>query len=132
MENNKFEYNYSAPTEAERTEIERIRRQYVAPELTEKEKKLKRLRTLDSRVKNVSTAVPISLGIIGTLIFGLGLAFILEWKLWLIGVAIAIVGVIPVLLSYPVYKFIVKKFKKLYGAEILKLSDELLSEDNNN
>lgn len=126
MENNQFNYTYSAPTEEERKEIASIRKQYVPVEKTET--KLERLRRLDKLVKNTPTIVAITLGTVGSLIFGLGLAFILEWNIWLWGVICMAIGSIPMAISYPVYKWILKRYKRRYGTEILKLSEEILNE----
>ena len=126
MENNQFNYTYSAPTEEERKEIASIRKQYVPVEKTET--KLERLRRLDKLVKNTPTIVAITLGTVGSLIFGLGLTFILEWNIWLWGVICMAIGSIPMAISYPVYKWILKRYKRRYGTEILKLSEEILNE----
>ena len=77
MENKEFNYTYRAPTEAERREIADIRKQYSAPADTEN--KLERLRRLDNRVRSLSTAIPLVVGVLGCLIFGLGLTLILQW-----------------------------------------------------
>lgn len=130
MENDKFEFNYSAPSEKERKEIERIRRQYETKTPTEREIKMARLRKLDGRVRNLSMILPLTFGIIGTLVFGLGLTLILEWSQWILGIILLLIGVVPILLAYPAYKFIIKRTKKLYGEEILKLTEELLNEEN--
>ncbi|MBQ8725487.1 MAG: dihydropteridine reductase [Clostridia bacterium] len=121
-----FNFKYSAPTEAERKEIDSIRRQY-APS-NQSETKIERLRRLDSLVKNSAIIWALCLGIIGTLIFGLGLTMILEWNIWLWGILLGTVGSIPMLIAYPVYKWVLDKNKKRYGEEILKLSEELLNE----
>ena len=121
-----FNFKYSAPTEAERKEIDSIRRQY-APS-NQSETKIERLRRLDSLVKNSAIIWALCLGIIGSLIFGLGLTMILEWNIWLWGILLCTVGSIPMLIAYPVYKWVLDKNKKRYGEEILKLSEELLNE----
>lgn len=124
--NNQFNFKYTAPTEAERKEIDSIRRQYSPQEQTET--KMERLRRLDALVKNTSIIWALVLGVVGTLIFGFGLTMILEWNIWIWGFALMIIGIVPVALAYPVYKFILKKYKNRYGKEILKLSEELLNE----
>ncbi len=126
MENNQFNYTYSAPTEEERKEIASIRKQYAPVEQTET--KLQRLRRLDKLVKNTPTITALTLGIVGCLIFGLGLTFILEWQIWLWGVVCMAVGAIPMAISYPIYKYILTRYKRRYGAEILKLSEEILND----
>lgn len=125
MEKNKFEFNYSAPSEAERKEIEGIRRQYLDKP---PESKMDRLRRLDRKVKGVSMAIGISLGVVGILVFGLGLTMILEWGKLAFGAIVALAGAVPVGFAYPAYNAVFKKQKKKYKEEILQLSSELLSE----
>lgn len=125
---NKFNYKYTAPTEEERKEIDSIRRQYAPQEKTVS--KLDRLRYLDALVKNTAIIWSLVLGVIGTLVLGLGLTMILEWNIWLWGVIFMVVGAIPMAIAYPVYKTVLKKYKNRYGEEILRLSEELLNEKN--
>ncbi len=126
MKKNQFNYTYSAPTEEERREIASIRKQYEPQEKTET--KIERLRKLDGFVKNSATALSLVCGVVGCLVFGLGLTMILEWTLYVWGVAVCVVGAIPTALAYPVYKRILEFNKKKYGDEILKLTEELLNE----
>lgn len=123
---NQFNFRYSAPSQEERKEIDSIRRQYAPQEKTET--KLERLRRLDGLVKNTAVIWALCLGVIGTLIFGLGLAMILEWNNWLWGIVLMIVGSVPMAIAYPVYKLTLNKGKAKYGEEILRLSEELLNE----
>ena len=124
-ENNKFEYSYSAPTEEERREIASIRRQYEDRSTTT-EGKLERLRHLDALVNGTANAVSLAVGVIGLLIFGLGMTMVLEWNLTLWGVLLGIVGALPIDAAYPLYRRVLARGKKKYGAEILQLSEELL------
>ena len=123
---NKFNYTYKAPNESERMEIESIRRQYS--KATKEESKLDKLRKLDKTVKNAGTVLPLVIGIIGTLIFGLGLTMILEWNLILWGIVIMLIGSVPTALAYPLSLKLTKLYKEKYGDEILSLSEELLAE----
>ncbi len=120
-----FNFKYTAPTEEERLEIDSIRRQYSVTERTES--KLERLRRLNSKVKNTAIVFAYVFGIVGCLIFGLGLTMILEWNIFLWGIAVMFFGGIIMSVDYPVYKFILNKGKAKYGGEILRLSDELLN-----
>ena len=122
----KFEYSYSAPTEAERKEIESIKKQYMAEEKRE-ETDIEKLRRLDAKVKNMPTMYALIAGIFGTLLFGLGLAMVLEWEMMLWGIVVMVIRAIPAGLAYPIYQFTLKEGKKKYGAEILELSEKLLS-----
>lgn len=125
--NNKFNYRYSAPTEEERKEIASIRKQYSPTH--NGETKLEKLRRLDGLVKNTAIIWSLVLGVVGCLIFGLGLAMVLEWKIIFWGVVVAVVGAIPMALAYPVYLGLLNRGKERYGEEILKLSEELLNEN---
>lgn len=130
MENREFNYTYTAPTEEERKEIASIKRQYEEQEKPE-ETKLQRLRRLDAKVRTLPIVWSLTVGVVGILIFGLGLTTVLEWQsLWL-GAAIMAVGAIPTVLAYSVYKCVLKRGKKKYGAEIVQLSEELLNQNQN-
>lgn len=124
--NNQFNFKYTAPSQEERKEIDSIRRQYAPQEKTET--KLERLRRLDGLVKNTAIIWSLVLGVVGTLVFGLGLTMILEWSIWLWGIVLMVIGSVPMAIAYPVYNKLLKKGKEKYGDEILRLSEELLNE----
>ena len=126
MNENQFNYTYKAPTEEERREIESIKRQYEPK--NESENKLARLRKLNNLVNGLATSVSLAVGVIGLLIFGLGLAMVLEWQIIIGGVIICILGIPPIAAAYPIYNIILNKNKAKYGDEILKLSNELLNQ----
>lgn len=126
MENKEFNYTYVAPTDEERKEIDRIRKQYLPQEETES--KIERLLRLDSRVRIAPTVVSLVLGVFGCLLFGLGLTMILKWSQIVWGIALAVVGNLPMGLAHPVYALLLERNKKKYGKEILRLSEELLNE----
>ena len=124
-ENKNFSYPCRAPTAEERREIEGIRRQYGA---AGERDDLTKLRALDARVKNTAKIWGISLGVSGTLIFGLGLSMILEWEIFAWGALVAAVGAVVLGAAYPAYRFFLKKGKDRYREEILRLSEKLLQE----
>ncbi len=126
---NQFNFRYTVPSQEERKEIDSIRRQYAPQEKTES--KLEKLRRLDGLVKHTATFWSLCLGVIGALIFGLGLTMVLEWNIWLWGVTLMVLGSLPTALSYPVYQWVLNRGKAKYGDEILRLSEELLNEKEN-
>jgi hypothetical protein len=126
---NQFNFRYAAPTEEERREIDSIRRQYVPQE--QKETKLERLRRLDALVKNAAAIWSLVSGVVGCLIFGLGLTMVLEWKILVWGILLMAVGSVPMAAAYPIYRKVLQKYKNRYGEEILRLSEELLNESEN-
>lgn len=121
--NDKFEYTYAAPTESERREIESIRKAYLPDEAGEK---LRRLRKLNARVRNTAMSVSLSLGVVGLLLFGAGMSLTLSFGSYAAGIALAALGIVPIALAYPVFNRLLRRGKKKYGAEILRLSEELL------
>lgn len=125
MSDNKFSYRYSAPTKDERREIEDIKRRYVIE--NDDKSDFDKLKDLDTKVKNPPLILSLTLGICGTLLFGLGLTMVLEWKMLLAGIIIMFVACVPVAAAYPVYNVFLKKNKEKYSDEIIKLSDNLLS-----
>lgn len=125
--NNKFSFTYSAPTEAERREIETIRRQYKVEEKAQGG--VERLRALHSKVVGTATAISLVLGVIGMLIFGGGMALALELDQLVLGIILSVIGAIPMALAYPMYKRVLDDGKKKYGDEIIRLSEELLKNE---
>ena len=127
MSENQFNYTYKAPTEEERREIESIKRQYEPKK--ESENKLARLRKLNNYVNGLATSVSLAVGVIGLLIFGLGLAMVLEYQIIIGGVIVSAFGIPLIAIAYPIYNIILNKNKAKYGEEILKLSNELLNQE---
>lgn len=126
MSDNKeiFEYTYSAPTEEEKKQIESIRCEYLGEGKTLSP--FEKLKKLNAKVKDTATIVALIFGIVGCLVFGLGLTMVLEWQIWIWGVVLMTVGTIPMLIAYPAYNLTLSRGKKKYGKEILELTEELL------
>ncbi len=122
---NEFEYNYTAPTPTERKEIENIRKKYE-PSIPEKAATVDTLRRLDRKVYTLPKILSLTLGIVGLLVFGLGLTMCLEWAMLLWGSLVSLIGLVPLAFAYPVYKKTLKKRKEKYGEEILAISQALL------
>lgn len=122
---NDFEFNYSAPTLEERKKIESIRNSYLNK--NNSPNSLGYLRKLDNKVKSIPQIVGLVFGTVGVLVFGLGLAMILEWFLYLWGVVVCVIGLVPMLLAYPLNIKATKILKDKYQEEIITLSNELLS-----
>ena len=116
-----FQYSYSAK---QQEEIKRIRSKYEAPQ----EDKMAYLRRLDETVAKKGTMLSIVLGVIGTLILGVGMCCVLVWQnTWFIpGIIIGIIGLAVLSLAYPVYLQVTKKEREKIAPEILRLTDELL------
>ena len=100
----------------------------AAYERNPRAEKLERLRRLNARVKNAAMSIALSLGVVSVLVFGLGMAMTLSWGMIAAGVAVSAAGIVPMALTAPAYNFILRRGKKKYGEEIVRLSEELLDE----
>ena len=120
MENsNVFSYQYSA---IQSREIERIRNKYLPKE----ESKLDTLRKLDRRVQNAGKLSSLCVGVVGCLIFGIGMCFGLDvfaGSDWLTVVFCAL-GASVMAPAYPLQKRIARKTREELVPEILRMSDE--------
>lgn len=118
-----FNYTYSA---SRQEEVKRIREKYAPP--TQEEDKMERLRRLDASVTKPGTIFSLIVGIIGTLIFGVGMCCTMVWadKMFIPGIFIGIVGIVGVIAAYPIYSRITKKQREKLAPEIMRLSDELI------
>lgn len=130
MENNEtFKMTYSAQ---QQQEIDQIRKKYMPQE----QDKMEQLRALDAGVGRKATTVSLILGILGSLILGFGMCFIMtdiasilgpyEDHAMIIGIAIGVIGIIMVSIAYPVYHHILVKERKRIAPEILRLTEELM------
>ena len=127
MENNhSFEYNYSA---AQKQEVEAIRKKYLPKE----EDKMEQLRRLHYSATQKAQAASIALGVIGTLIFGLGLSLCLTdlsgflgGTAMFVGIPVGLVGLVLLALAYPVYNTVLRREREKIAPEILRLTEELL------
>lgn len=122
MENKKetFEYTYSAKNQEE---IEKIRKKYMPKE----EDKMELLRKLDKSVTKPGTIWSLVIGIIGCLLFGVGMCCTMVWadSFLALGIVVGIIGMIIMGTAYPVYVKITAKERERIAPQILALSEEL-------
>lgn len=116
-----FNYTYSAK---QQDEVKKIRDKYVIQE----EDKMEQLRRLDQGVTQKSTMYSIIVGVIGTLVMGIGMCCCMVWQgIWFVpGVIVGIVGIIILAMAYPVYQQVTKKEREKIAPEIIRLTDELM------
>ena len=126
MENNSFEYTYSAQRQQE---VEEIRKAYLPKE----EDKMEQLRQLHSIPTQKAQSASIAVGVIGALILGTGMSLCMTELgatlgnlAMIMGVIIGLAGIILVALAYPIYNRTLKKERERIASEILRMTDELL------
>lgn len=128
MENDStFSYTYSA---SQNQEVQAIRRKYLPKE----ESKLEELKRLDHNVRMSGITESLTIGIVGCLIFGLGMCLamgVIGQMVWL-GVIVGMIGAAIMLAAYPVYRRISEKVKAKLAPRILQLADHLSSKAKQN
>lgn len=120
QENETFAYTYSSK---QQEEVRSIREKYIPKE----EDKMAQLRKLDESATRPGTYIAITVGVISTLIFGVGLCCVMVWKDYFVpGIFIGILGMIGIASAYPLFHKITKKQREKLAPEIIKLTDELM------
>ena len=124
-----FNYTYSA---VEQDEIKKIREKY----LPKVEDDMSKLRKLDAEVTNKATMNSLVIGIIGALIMGTGMSFVmtdlgmifgLQGNLNLVvGIIVGLVGLVLAGSAYPMYVKVLKRERAKVAPEILRLTEELI------
>ena len=126
MENNSFEYTYSAQRQQE---VEEIRKAYLPRE----KDKMEQLRKLHAIPTQTAQAVSLAAGIMGALILGtcmslcmteLGAA--LGTLSVVLGILVGLIGMVLIALAYPAYSSTLKKEREKIAPDILQLTDELM------
>lgn len=110
---------------------QKIRTQYMEKTPSE----LDALRELDSKVKRPANVFAYAFGSVSAIIMGAGMSLVMTdigatvgiTSALVPGIAIGVLGLGMSLLTYPIYKGILNSRKKKYGAEILKLSDDIMN-----
>jgi uncharacterized membrane protein YccF (DUF307 family) len=126
MDNNSFEYTYSAQRQKE---VEEIRKKYL-PKEEDKMEKLRKLHAIPTQKAQVAS---LAVGIIGALILGTGMSLCMT-KIgaalgnlaMVLGIMVGIVGMVLAALAYPIFNRVLKKEREKIAPEILRMTDELL------
>lgn len=121
-----FNYSYSAK---DNYEIQEIRKKYLPQE----ESKLDELKRLDNQVQNSGLIEAMCIGIGGTLCLGLGMCLSMKVigsgiMFMILGILLGIIGMVAMIVAYPVYHSVFTKTKEKYAPRILELTSELCSE----
>ena len=120
-EKNTFTYTYSAK---QQEEIGAILKKYKPVE----EDKMEQLRHLDQSVTRKGGIISIALGIFSALLLGFGMCCSMLWTdYFIIGIVVGVVGLIGVVLAYPIYNSVTKKERSRIAPQIIALSDELMN-----
>ena len=129
-----FNYTYSTK---QRDEVIAIRKKY-APSEPEDVDNITLLRNIDSEVTRKATVRALITGVIGALLMGTGMSVLMTdlsshmgldpGISLLIGIAIGMLGLVIMCITYPLYIRILERERARVADEVIRLSDELLWE----
>ena len=110
--------------------VQKIRTQYTEKEHTQ----LDELKKLDAAVKRPANVFAYIFGSIGAIVMGSGMSLIMTeigstlgmGHTMVPGIVIGMIGLIMVLVTYPIYKNILASRREKYAEQIMKLSDEIM------
>lgn len=115
---------------------DKIYAQQIANEYAPKQtSKVKALKRLDAKAKNPANVFAYTLGVVSSLVLGVGMCLSMgvigagNSLTMVLGVAIGCVGIVGVSVNYPLYKKILAKSKNKYATDIIKLANEIASEE---
>ena len=85
------------------------------------------LRKLDKDVTKPGTIWSLVIGIMGCLLFGVGMCCTLVWvdSLFGVGIVVGVIGIVIMGVAYPIYIRITKKQQEKLAPQILALAEEL-------
>lgn len=118
--------------------VQKIRAQYIEKEYTQ----LDELKALDKKVKKPALVLAYVLGIVGSLVFGWGMCLamnvmepgtyygiVITENMMLQGVLIGLVGMLMMIVNYPLYKTVLNVRRERYSDEIVRLSDMIMEKN---
>lgn len=112
--------------------VQKIRTQYTEKEHTN----LDELKKLDSKVKKPANIFAYVFGIIGAIVMGGGMSLVMTdigetvgiSEPMPIGIVIGVIGMLIVIINYPIYKNILASRRRKYADQIVELSDKIMNE----
>ncbi|MGN0771525.1 MAG: dihydropteridine reductase [Christensenellales bacterium] len=106
-------------------QIEAIRNQYVKKEISE----LDKLKALDKKAKRPATIVAYVIGVIATLLLGVGMCLAMKviGDLMPLGIVIGVIGIVFIGVNHLIYNKVLESGKKKYAEQIIEKSNELLN-----
>lgn len=113
--------------------VQKIRTQYTEKEHTQ----LDALKELDAKVKRPANVFAYLFGSISAIIMGSGMSLVMTdigntigiENALIPGIIIGVIGMLMVIVNYPIYKKMLASRRKQYADQIMKLSDEIISHE---
>lgn len=107
-------------------QIQAIKKQYEAKEVTE----LDELKALDRKAKRPAKITAYVIGVVATLLLGVGMCLAMKviGNLMPLGIVIGLVGIAFLSTNHLIYGKILEGGKKKYGQQIIDKSNKLLNQ----
>ncbi len=110
--------------------VQKIRTQYAEKEHTQ----LDALQKLDAKVKRPAKVLAYFLGVVGAIVLGCGMSLVMTdigatlgmANTMVPGIAVGIIGLVLVVVNYPIFHSFLSSRRKKYAGAIMALSDKLL------
>lgn len=117
-----FTYTYCAQEQAE---LKKFREKYAPRDPMEN--KMEQLRAMDRKVESIGRARALTLGIMGTLMLGIGMCCTMVWKdiAFVPGIVVGVIGIAVLSTAYPVYRSVTRKEREKIAPEMMRLIEEL-------
>jgi hypothetical protein len=107
----------------EQKELNAIRAKY-APKENKPLTNLDKAKAIDARVECKALIAGLAVGIVGTLIAGLGMSCVLVWDKLALGIVIGLAGIAGAAAAWPLYQRVLRRERAKAADEIMKLSEE--------
>jgi tetrahydromethanopterin S-methyltransferase subunit G len=92
--------------------------------------KLEQLKALNRLSQRPGRTTAVIIGILSALVLGAGMSMVMEWEnLFILGIAIGVVGIIGCLVTNPIYRSVTARKKALYAPQIIQLCNEIIAEN---
>ncbi len=107
-----------------KNELQKIKDKYR--DKTVKETKMQQLVSLDKSVLNTANMIALILGVLGSLVLGLGMVCTMVWtEYFTLGIVVGIIGLIICGITYPVYIKMVERKRSAIAPQIIRLAEEI-------
>lgn len=131
MDNNTFDYTYSAQEHEELLSLQKKYKTDSPADKTEREATMEELRKLDKSTSRPGKILTVFMLVVGILLFGTGMSLVTVFSetLFALGVVVGVIGIAIVGLTFPIRNTVNNKQKKKNAPKILALTERLLNDN---
>jgi len=112
---------YSADAQRE---MDAIVAKYVKQDMLKQETALDRMQKLDRAAESKAQIVGLAVGIVATLVLGLGMSCALVWGQMALGILVGLAGLAGMVAAFPLYQKVLRQEREKIAPEIIRLSEK--------